>query len=330
MRRSFSFLFSLIFLSGPLYGSDLINLIHQGNLEEARAMMDRNTTAARRDGQLLFGQALLEPSGDKSLQLLETAQQTGVPVSDAEDLLYQKCMYFLAAGSPEKVIEITVDYLQRWENGHYRKEILRLQAWAYEAMKDYPAASRINDILSREDANGQSGLDARLIQANALIQQKKSVEALKGLKKLIKSQDGDIAASALYLLCLSNLDQRKSDDALFYYNLLKEEFPEAVGLDDLTDRLSQVETAGGDESAEKITGTTYSVQVGTFSVKENAGKMAERMKKYSKSVKMIEKTISGKIYYVVIVGKFLSSEKAMTFKAQLETSENETFQVIAQ
>jgi len=140
-------------------------------------------------------------------------------------------------------------------------------------------------------------------------QQKKYTEGKKALKSLIKSPYDNITVTALYLLSSSAAEQKKNDDALFYFNLLKEEFPEAVGLDDLTDRLSQFETSSVDQSAEKITGTTYAVQVGVFSVRDNALMMAENMKKYNKSVDINEKVISGRKYFVVWVGKFLSSSR---------------------
>ena len=84
-----------------------------------------------------------------------------------------------------------------------------------------------------------------------------------------------------------------------------------------------------DQVAERITGTTYSVQVGVFSVGDNARNFAGRLKKYGEPVEINEKMISGKKYYVVYAGRFLSSEKAMAFKTRLESSEKEAFQVIA-
>lgn len=78
-----------------------------------------------------------------------------------------------------------------------------------------------------------------------------------------------------------------------------------------------------------MTGTVYSVQVGVFSVKDNAKKLAGRLKQYGEPTEISDRVISGKKYYVVYVGRFLSSEEAMVFKARLELSENEAFQVVA-
>ncbi len=329
MRR-FSFLPILILIfTGPAYGSDLINLIRQGKTEEARRLMDSTASAAHRDGGRIFAQALLEPDGRKSLALLETAQKTGVDPTDAEYFFYQKALLYFAAGWPDSVLKTAAEYRTRWENGNFRTAMMKLEAAADENLSAPQAAERLRNLLARENPDSPDGADAKLNRARIMQQQKKYAEGKKALKSLIKSPYDNITVTALYLLSSSAAEQKKNDDALFYFNLLKEEFPEAVGLDDLTDRLSQFETSSADQSAEKITGTTYAVQVGVFSVRDNALMMAENMKKYNKSVDINEKVISGRKYFVVWVGKFLSSEQAMIFKARLEAAENETFQVIA-
>ncbi|MCP4705546.1 MAG: SPOR domain-containing protein, partial [candidate division Zixibacteria bacterium] len=77
------------------------------------------------------------------------------------------------------------------------------------------------------------------------------------------------------------------------------------------------------------TGTFYSVQVGVFSIRDNAKALSRSLKKYGKRIDVKEKEISDKNYYVVYVGRFKSTDEAIAFKAILEKSENQAYQVIA-
>ncbi|SYZ73212.1 exported hypothetical protein [Candidatus Zixiibacteriota bacterium] len=329
MCRFLSALIVTLTFTVPAGGSELINLIRQGQMEAARRIMDSTASAVHRDGNRIFAQAILEPDGPRAMTLLETARQAGIDPADAEYLSLEKALFYFAAGWPDSVLNETQSYLRRWENGRYRAEMMSLEARAGEILKDSQTTNRLLELTARENPDSLTGLNARLQQARIMAQQGKYTEARKVLKRLIKSSFDNIASSSLYLLSQMALEQKRNDDALFYFNLLKEEFPDAVGLDDLSDQLSNFQASGNDQSAEKITGTTYAVQVGVFSVRDNAMKMTDRMKKYNQKVEILEKTISGKKYYVVWVGKFLSSDQAMVFKARLETAENETFQVVA-
>jgi len=125
------------------------------------------------------------------------------------------------------------------------------------------------------------------------------------------------------------IEQNRIDDAILYYNLLKEGYPNAVGLVDLVDKFTGIERKNKSQTAETITGTFYSVQVGVFSVRDNARALSKSMKKYGKKVEVREKRISDKDYFVVYVGRFRSTDEAIAFKTILEKSENEAFQVVA-
>jgi septal ring-binding cell division protein DamX len=57
--------------------------------------------------------------------------------------------------------------------------------------------------------------------------------------------------------------------------------------------------------------------------------MADRMKEYGEKVEIKEKTISGKDYYVVYVGRFKTTQQALALKTRLEASANEAYQVVA-
>jgi cell division septation protein DedD len=132
---------------------------------------------------------------------------------------------------------------------------------------------------------------------------------------------------SLYLLALV---ASKADDAVFYYNILREEYPAAVGLDALADKIAGMSSPdAGSTAAERKTGTFYSVQVGVFSQEDNAKRQAKAFSRYDRQVDISKKVISGQEYRVVYVGRFSSYLEAQDFKKLLEANHNEVFQVVA-
>jgi hypothetical protein len=158
----------------------------------------------------------------------------------------------------------------------------------------------------------------------------KLIGAAETVKQLSRSRRGPGVPQALYLLGMQAVNKRRADDAILYYNMIREAFPSAVGLDQLTAGLGEMpdEPRSGSR-AEQATDTYYSVKVGVFSDVENARRQADKFKAPGVKVDIESKKISGRDYRVVYVGRFQSYEEAARFKVQLEAANNETFQVVA-
>jgi hypothetical protein len=123
--------------------------------------------------------------------------------------------------------------------------------------------------------------------------------------------------------------RNRADDAIFYYNILREGYPDAVGLDELMTGLGEISArATSDSKAEKLTGTYYSIKVGVFSKRGNARRQADIFKAYDKKIDIKTRKISGKDYRVVYVGRFQNYDAAVRFKLQLEANHHEVFQVV--
>jgi len=293
-------------------------------------LIGESATAVRREGNILFFQALLETDGQQSHQFLEASFKAGLAPSYLEENIYLMAQYYLALENYGKVGSTAEAYLQQWERGKYRDEMLRLAAVGFERTGDSNKAQRYRSLLERENPDSRFSITAKLDRAVSLYQDKKYMQAQKICRNLRAGRYSTAAAPALYMLSYYSLEQKRMDDAILYYNILREAYPYAVGLDELIDRFSGMERkTAGDTRAEQITGTIYSVQVGVFSEKDNANTMARRMKGYGMDVDINDKYISDKKYYVVYVGRFVSSEEAMSFKTRLEASENEAFHVVA-
>lgn len=329
MFRRISFLFFFFILSGNSGASKIGDLIEKGKIDEAHQEIDRLSTAVRREGNLLYFQALLEQDGAASNKFLEAAIKAGLSPEYLEQDTYLTALFYMAEGIYERLETRAAAYLQRWENGLYRAEMLRLQALANEINGREERADRLLNNLIEENDNSREGAIGRLDRARTLYEKKKYIEAQNICRRLANTQYDEVIAPALYMLSYYSIEQKRIDDAILYYNLLKEGYPEAIGLDDLVDRFTQIDSRSQDRTAEEITGMFYSIQVGVFSVKGNANSLAKDMKKYGEKVEVNEKVISEKKYYVVYVGRFKSTNEAVVFKERLESSENEAFQVVA-
>ena len=111
---------------------------------------------------------------------------------------------------------------------------------------------------------------------------------------------------------------------------MRESYPSAVGVDALLDRMGDLSSGDKiDRTADKLTGTFYSVQLGVFSKKENAEKMCARFTKYGQKLDRLRKKISDMYYYVVFIGRFPDYLSASQFKDKLEAEHNQSFLVVA-
>jgi hypothetical protein len=329
LQRTLFLLVSLIGLFLPISASPIFEMIKKGEIEEARREISEHSTAIRRDGDLLFFQALIEESGMSSFQFLEASVRAGLSAEYLEQNTYLMALYYMAEGDIQKLATTTAAYLQSWEGGKYRPEMLRFAAYGnYQTGKKENSNKLLGNLIGENKGSsiGETGL---LDRARNLYIKKAYVDAQKICRQLANGQSDDVIAPALYMLSYYAIEQKRIDEAVLYYNLLKEGYPDAIGLDDLVDKFTKIENRKTNQAAENITGTFYSIQVGVFSVRNNAVELSKTMKKYGKAVEIEEKNISDKKYFVVYIGRFSSTEGALSFKEQFEKSENEVFRIVA-
>ena len=125
-------------------------------------------------------------------------------------------------------------------------------------------------------------------------------------------------------------ERKRTDDAVFYFNLLREAFPSAIGQDALLDKMSGLGGSSQKEkSADQRTGTFYSVQVGVFADIKNARELAKQFEKYGHKVEIGSKNISDRKYHVVFIGRFDSYETAANFEKTIESERDDVYQVVA-
>ncbi len=322
-------LICLLFLS-PVSAESVYEMITKGKLEQASDALSKLSTASVRNGNILFYQALLESDAGKSVQLMNASLDASVDIQYREEIYCKLAQYYLLIGNYSKLQKIITDYRSFWENGKYADQMIRYSVLIDQHDKKYETALRQVDRYLLDFTDEQRQQCGKIDKARIMNYNNKNIGADRLLGTLSRLRSGEGVPQALYLLTLRAVEKQNTDDAVFYYNVLREGYPSSVGFDALVDKLLGL-TANkkSDSEADRLTGTFYSIQVGVFSNKGNAKRQADLFKKYGHKVEIKDKIISGIKYNVVYVGKFSSFEKASDLKLQLEAENHEAFQVVA-
>lgn len=330
----FRFALLLLLLSamvGTVSARDPIyQLIADGKIREATDSLSRYTTAANRDGNILFFQSLIETDAGTSARLMEAALRTDIDMEYREEVHFRLAQYYFVSGQYKDMARVVNEYRTRWESGRYDREMRRLSVIADEKNGAIDRAlDQVDRYLVRYD-EGEAEQWGEIDKARLMLASNKEIGAVKLLRSQSRQSRGPGVPQALYLLAQQAYKDRQFDDAVFFYNILREGYPSSVGLDALIEELGNIsERAAQDNTAEQLTGTFYSVKVGVFSEKDNAKRQQEIFRAYGKQVDIQTKNISGKRYHVVYVGEFPSYYDATVFKSKLEANHSEVYQVVA-
>lgn len=320
----------LVCFGQSLAAENIYSLINKGHLKEAADSLSKITTAANRDGNYLFYLSMLEENADEAARKMEAAMKSSVSPRFLEVIYFRLTQYYFMKDRIGKVKRLVTDYRTRWENGKYLKEMLRFLMAAEQLSNNYETALKLSDrnllLFSRGDDKQQGMVDKARIMSGY----KKRLGADKLLKDISRRKSGRGVPQALYMRSLFAINRNKTDDAVFFYNLLKESYPSAIGNDALINKMMNISISEkADYKADELTGTYYSVQVGVFSNKGNAKKQADIFKAYDKKVDIKDKRVSDKKYHAVFVGQFKTYAEASLFKNKLEINHNDVYQVVA-
>lgn len=323
-------LFAGLLLPSADASETIYRLINEGRIREATDSLSRYTTASSRDGNILFFQSLIETNAQTSARLMEAALRTDIELKYREELLFRLAQYYFVAGQYQDMARVANEYRTRWESGLYDREMRRLSVIADEKNGAVDRAlDQVDRYLVQYD-RGDAAQWGEIDKARLMLESNKDIGAVAMLRSQSRQSRGPGVPQALYLLALHAYEAKRYDDAVFYYNILREAYPSSVGLDALIDQLGNIsERSAKDNTAEQLTGTFYSVKVGVFSEKDNANRQKDIFEAYGKRVDIRTKSIDDKKYHVVYVGEFPSYYDATVFKSKLEASHSEVYQVVA-
>ncbi|HSH00821.1 MAG TPA: SPOR domain-containing protein, partial [candidate division Zixibacteria bacterium] len=267
--------------------------------------------------------ARLAADGSQARDFLTAALKSEEHPRERERIYLALAQRHQAAHNLDELKETISAYQREFPRGEYAEDMLRLAVYLAERAGDLRAAGELNSRLS----SGSHRAELREWSALNLARYRSDRAAL---ARLSAASGGAHAAEALYLLISEAVKSKDFDAAALNFSILREAYPRAVGSFDLIDVLSNLQTDDSydDGSAEALVGSFYSIQVGVFSVKDNANRQKERFARYGEPVNIQVKQISGKSYYAVYVGDFSSAERAEVFRTTLERAEKELYSIV--
>lgn len=298
----------------------------QGKIDIARNKLQNLPRISARDGNRLFLSALLEKDGAAIQEKLQAALTSNIDGRFLEEASFRLLQLAEANSDTVRVLALGKSYLDTWELGKFRQQVLALLA-SHSPVQSREQ-NRYLDLLIDEASGGYYGQFARLVKADYAFEKMHFDTAERLCRKVNNAVDDNLSAASLVILSRIGLKRNDAERALFNYNILHEQYRYAIGEEDLLDALRQVsDSRSGEEQTEVFEGITYSVQVGVFAEKDNAKRMEKRIEGYGYRVDIKRRTISGKSYYVVLAGKFKTMKDARTAKARLELGEDQIFKV---
>jgi hypothetical protein len=310
--------------------ADILSLIESGKLDDARDSISALSSTFAERHTMMFYQALLEPNADSSAKLFQAAMSGSLSEANQEVIAMRLAFYKMTKGDIDGAREQITTYMENWPHGRFAAPLMRLSVMSYQEAGELDSAAAQVDgylkLFARTESYQWGVIDRGRLGDSALSSQSPS----KLLKKLLQEQSGGAIPIALAMLAERAANAGQTDEAVRYFSLLKEGYPHAVGLSTVAELVGDLpDQPARDTQAEKLTGTYYAVRVGIFAQKENADRQAERCRGDKRPVTIDTKDVSGKLYYIVYVGRFSSFAEAEQAKEQLESEFGETYQVSA-
>lgn len=307
---------------------EIRTLIENGSPAEASRKLSELSSASSRTADELIVRARLEPKGSSAAEFLTAALAGEEHPREREKIYLNLARYYQALGSRSRLSALLKRHDREFVRSEFRDEFIRLHVFLAEREGDFERAKSICRKALKSSSDADMREWARLALARFELRQKSSQKRGRNHAFRVSSSSASpMAPVALYVLAENDASGGDYDQAALDFNILREAYPHAIGAFDLIERISDIDTQPGEGEAERLIGSFYSIQVGVFTVKDNAQRQKKQFESYGEPVEITRKTISGKRYYAVYVGRFRSADAAAAFKRTLERSEKDLFNI---
>jgi tetratricopeptide (TPR) repeat protein len=135
-------------------------------------------------------------------------------------------------------------------------------------------------------------------------------EAIGVLNKLLeKYPESGVKDETLFWLGISHISLGEKAEGIKFLNTLKTDYPQSVW----SERADNIIPNG------EVKSEYFTIQVGSYSNKENAQELADRLKTKGHNARVVKALVKGNIYYRVWVGQFYTVEQAKNFLPVLDS-----------
>jgi tetratricopeptide (TPR) repeat protein len=326
----FLLILTLLLSVCPTYAGKVDDLISDDKLQEAQDYLAGNYAKNVESPEYLFLQGKTAFSGESSVSHLKdfinkTTDNTYVP--DWARLILGK--YYLAQGlylTARKQLQSIPDGSPFYPEANYLAARCYLLAGEYE-----DAILELTKIIDSPNDSVYANW-ASLNMADAYFEIKEYREAERMYYELLKPElEDDIYPLAVLGLEETSRAQGRSGDADRYYKLYEDHYRSGINLESYQEK-SKVKSAerpssATDESPDRpeTSGGRYYIQIGAFSVKDNALKLAGLYRQSGYDVYMETYIENSKEFYRILIGGYNSKQQAEFIQKRLEKAMGEKY-----
>ena len=302
----------------------------QGDFYQAKGILEECLTSNPNNKEVLLYLAQLEPEGTRSMTYFENILNLPKGFDQEDRVLLGLCQYNFSKEAYSVSIDLAGRFEAKFKKSPYYTEILWLSASSLLASGEVEKAQDTYKLLSGLPDDNWRSLGG-LGNADCLFASGKFTSAIDEYKKLIgEFENSDIISTALIQISNCYAAMGNKDKAILYYNLYREKSPYGIGVEEHTKNLAkpQEPKKGDSGKAERMVSARYTIQLGVFGVKENADRVYSKFKVEGYKMRMFDKTINQKRYYIVQLGDFVSYDEAQKLREELEKEAGESYRII--
>jgi len=290
------------------------------SLDSARHRLDKNPD----DQRALLYLGKHEQKGERAAEYLQKLAASRIKGKNQESALFLLGQYYYARGRYSLSVAHFARLIRAYPKGEKKFKALYWLGLGYNAQNKRDSAKTVLFLLKLDDPNGylraQVGLGVLAAKAGQI------AESNRHLNNALSLGDNSLRSTAYYQLHknFSGVNDQKNAD-LFGQKLVRE-FPNSLEAEKLKkanhgELPSFLNAEGGDKLA--VFGK-FTLQLGAFSIKENAKRFQERLKLNFDNVEVVEVKKGSASFFLVWLGYFEDREKAERFaKGKLSLSPDE-------
>lgn len=321
-----------MFFYSPAYCqalNDAIRYYDQGDFKDAQEELKAYLESNPSDYEALYYAGKLESSPEKSAEYFKKVWESSSRTKKEEAGL-ELCLYYQTAGLDDSVLSLSSKFKKIFPKSPLLPQMLWLESKSILATGRMEQALKgFRNIVELYPPSSWAAW-AQLGIAEIYFSQGSFNKSIKEYTKVIDKYAGTEA----FPLALAGMSRAfeasgEKDKAVLYMNLYKERFPGGIEVESQI-QTQEVNPWKDSGTAEKLTGTKYSVQIGVFASQENADKVMKRLKSRGYGPEQSFKTIQNKKYYVIQVGVFNSLSEAQKLREKLEREEGEVYRIVIQ
>jgi tetratricopeptide (TPR) repeat protein len=309
--------------------NDAIRYYNQGDFKDAREELKAYLESNPSDYEAQYYSGKLEGNAEKSAEYFKKIWESSSRTKKEEAGL-ELCLYYQTAGLDDSVLSLSSKFKKIFPKSPLLPQMLWLESRSlFSTGRTEQALKSLKYILELYPASAWAAW-AQLGTAEIYFSQGSFNKSIKEYNKVIDKYAG----TETFPLALAGMSRAfeasgEKDKAVLYLNLYKERFPGGIEVESQI-QTEEVNPRKDPGTAEKLTGTKYSVQIGVFANQENADKVMKRLKSRGYSPEQSFKTIQNKKYYVIQIGVFNSLSEAQKLREKLEREEGEVYRIVIQ